>query len=70
MTRRWLYELSAKLGRMTQGLFLKDGNVRRLGGFAKLAPPLIAWTSGRDLRPIEQQSFRERWRKELAQKKN
>jgi len=70
MTRRWLYELSAKLGRMTQGLLLKDGNVRRLGGFAKLVPPLIAWTSGRDLRPIEQRSFREQWRKELAQKKN
>lgn len=70
MTRRWLYELSAKLGRMTQRLFVKDGKGRSLGGFAKLAPPLIAWTSGRDLRPIEQRSFREQWRKELAPKKN
>jgi L-lactate dehydrogenase complex protein LldF len=68
MTRPWLYKLSAKLGRVFQSFVVKDGRIGRVTGAAKLAPPLVAWTSGRDLRPIERQSFRELWRKDLAQK--
>jgi L-lactate dehydrogenase complex protein LldF len=49
MTRPWLYEKTAVAGRLFQRWF---------------KPPLKAWTSGRDLRPIEAQSFRERWRRE------
>ena len=49
MTRQWLYEKSALAGRLLQGWFK--------------APPVKAWTSGRDLRPIEAESFREQWRK-------
>jgi len=70
MTRPWLYELSGKLGRLFQGLVVKNGRIGVLKGPARLATPLTAWTSGRDLRPIEQQSFRELWSKELAHKKD
>jgi hypothetical protein len=69
MTRPWLYELSGKLGRLFQGLVVKNGRIGVLKGPARLATPLTAWTSGRDLRPIEQQSFRQLWSKELGQKK-
>lgn len=70
MTRPWLYRLSSRLGRLFQVLVVRDGKIARVSGAARLSPPLVAWTSGRDLRPIEGQSFRELWRKELADKKN
>jgi L-lactate dehydrogenase complex protein LldF len=66
MTRQWLYELSAKVGRLFQGLLVKNGRIGKVNGI----PALSAWTGGRDLRPIEQESFRELWRKELVHKKN
>ena len=65
-----VYTFSARLGRLFQGLVVKNGKIGVLKGPAKLATPLTAWTSGRDLRPIERQSFRELWSKELANKKN
>ncbi|HEY2964226.1 MAG TPA: LutB/LldF family L-lactate oxidation iron-sulfur protein [Pyrinomonadaceae bacterium] len=49
MTRSWAYEKAALAGRLFQ---------RWLGR------PLKPWTNWRDLRPIEAQSFRERWRRE------
>ena len=66
MKRQWLYELSARVGRIFQGLVVKNGSIGKVKGI----PPLSAWTGGRDLRPIERESFRELWRKELAHKKN
>jgi L-lactate dehydrogenase complex protein LldF len=48
MLRPWLYERTAVAARLFQRWF---------------KPPLKAWTSGRDLRPIEEESFRERWRR-------
>ncbi len=48
MTRPWLYEKTALAGRLFQRLF---------------SAPLPAWTSGRDLRLIEAESFREQWRR-------
>ena len=51
MTRPRLYETAAIAGRMFQRW---------------LQPPLQAWTSGRDLRPLEAKSFRERWREEVG----
>jgi L-lactate dehydrogenase complex protein LldF len=48
MLRPWLYERTAVAARLFQRWF---------------KPPLNAWTSGRDLRPIEEESFRERWRR-------
>ncbi|HET9478386.1 MAG TPA: LutB/LldF family L-lactate oxidation iron-sulfur protein [Pyrinomonadaceae bacterium] len=48
MMRPWLYEKTAVAGRLFQRWF---------------KPPLKAWTEGRDLRPIEAESFRERWRR-------
>ena len=48
MTRPWVYETTARVGRLFQRWF---------------APPLKAWTNARDLRPIEAESFREQWRR-------
>lgn len=48
MTRPKLYEKAAIAGRLFQRWF---------------KPPVKAWTSGRDLRPIEAESFREQWRR-------
>jgi len=48
MLRPWLYEKTAVAARLMQRWF---------------GLPLQAWTSGRDLRPIEEESFREHWRR-------
>lgn len=66
MTRTWAYELSARVGRLFQKFIVQDGKI----GKVNAVPPLAAWTSGRDLRPIEQQTFRELWRRELGPRKN
>ena len=49
MMRPWLYEKTAFAGRLFQRWF-KPAAVK-------------AWTSGRDLRPIEAESFRDKWRR-------
>ena len=66
MKSQWLYELSGKVGRLFQTLVVRDGRIRSVKGIQ----PLRAWTVGRDLRPIERQTFRELWRKELEHKQN
>jgi len=48
MMRPRLYEKTAMAARLFQRWF---------------KPPVKAWTNGRDLRPIEAESFRERWRR-------
>jgi len=65
MTRPWLYKLAAKIGRIFQGTMLKDGRIGEVKGIARVATPLTAWTTNRDLRPIERQSFREIWHTSL-----
>ena len=63
MGRPGLYEWNAKAGRFFQRLILRDGRIGKVGGMlSRLAPPLGAWTSARDLRPMAQRSFRELWR--------
>src|SRR6266404_1346870 len=63
MTRPWLYNVSAGLGRLSQRLIMHDGKIGRVNRWVThLAPPLGAWTSGRDLRPLEEKSFSKRWR--------
>jgi L-lactate dehydrogenase complex protein LldF len=63
MTRPRLYEFSARLGRLLQGFITRGDRIGKVGGFiGRIAPPLAAWTSARDLRPIEPKSFREQWR--------
>lgn len=69
MVRPWLYSASAKLGRIAQRIILRNGKIGRLQTAGRVAPPLGAWTSGRDLRPIERRSFREQWRSELGNRK-
>ncbi|PYS70647.1 MAG: iron-sulfur cluster-binding protein [Acidobacteria bacterium] len=58
MLRPWAYNLSARVGRLFQGLVVKDGKIGRVKSFVG---PLAAWTSGRDLRPLDQKSFRDKW---------
>ena len=66
MTKKWAYELSAKLGRSLQKFIVKEKKIGRVTGLG----PLAAWTNARDLRPLDKQSFRERWRNELPKTKN
>ena len=62
-----LYEWNAKAGRLFQRLVMRDGRIGKVSGMlSRLAPPLGAWTSARDLRPMAQRSFRELWRDGLA----
>ena len=59
---RW-YEMSGKLGRLLQRFVVRGnriGKIRHLA--ARIVPPLAAWTSARDLRPIEAKPFRKQWR--------
>jgi len=68
MSRTWLYKLGARVGGVFQSLLVRDGKIGRINKFGWLAPPLLAWTSGRDLRPIEQKTFRDKWHSELKQR--
>jgi len=61
MTSTWMYRISGKLGRLIQRRMVTNGRISS----RKLAP-LVAWTAGRDLRPLEETTFRDRWRKELS----
>ena len=67
MTSNWLYRMSGKVGRLFQRFLVHNGKIGKLEKAGILAPPLAAWTSGRDLRPIEKKTFRERWHSELKQ---
>lgn len=63
MTRPRLYEFSARVGQVLQKLVTRGDRIGKVGGLiGRLAPPLAAWTSARDLRPIEARSFRQQWR--------
>jgi len=65
MSNPRLYELGARVARLFQPLLVKNGKIGKVKSIP-FAAPLIGWTSGRDLRPIESRSFREQWREELA----
>jgi len=63
MSSQRLYELSGSLGRVLQRFIVRGGKIGNVAGFpARLVPPLAAWTKTRDLRPIDKETFRERWR--------
>ena len=68
MSRARVYRVSAKLGGILQRLLVRDGKIGKLNKSGWLAPPLLAWTSGRDLRPIESKTFRDKWQSELKQR--
>lgn len=58
------YRALAFLGRLAQRLGLRPG---RPGPLARrLAPPLAAWTAGRELPGLARRPFRDRWREELS----
>src|SRR5437868_7286424 len=63
MTRPRWYELSGKLAHFCQRFVVRQDRIGRVGRFVSwVAPPLAAWTASRDLRPIEDKSFRRQWR--------
>jgi L-lactate dehydrogenase complex protein LldF len=63
MTRPRWYELSGRFAHFFQRFIARNNRIGKVSGFvARLAPPLAAWTSARDLRPIEAKSFRQHWR--------
>jgi L-lactate dehydrogenase complex protein LldF len=69
MTRPRLYEWNTSGARLLQRLIMRDGKIGKVGAFlSRLAPPLAAWTSVRDLRPLAQRTFREEWRNGLGAK--
>jgi L-lactate dehydrogenase complex protein LldF len=64
MTRPRLYEWCSRTLRVLQRFAIRGGKIGKMTGLlARVAPPLAAWTSVRDLRPIEANTFREQWRK-------
>jgi L-lactate dehydrogenase complex protein LldF len=66
MTRPRVYEIAIKLGRLLQAPMVKGGRIGKVSGvLGRLAPPLTAWTSTRDMRPIAEHTFREQWRSRL-----
>jgi L-lactate dehydrogenase complex protein LldF len=68
MMSPWLYENGARFARVFQRFFVSDGKIGKIKSLP-FGAPLVGWTSGRDLRPLESQSFRERWRSEIGDKK-
>jgi L-lactate dehydrogenase complex protein LldF len=63
MMRPRLYEFSARLGHLFQRFIKRGDRIGEVSGLVgSVAPPLAAWTSARDLRPIEAKSFRQQWR--------
>jgi L-lactate dehydrogenase complex protein LldF len=69
MTRPRFYEWNTRGARLLQHLIMHDGKIGRAGNFlSRVVPPLGAWTSARDLRPLAQSTFREQWRNGLAAK--
>jgi L-lactate dehydrogenase complex protein LldF len=64
MMSPWLYENGARMARIFQKVFVRNGKIGKIKSLP-FGAPLIGWTSGRDLRPIESKSFRELWRSEL-----
>ena len=51
-----LYRISGKAGRAAQRPLLREGSVRPIPG------PMSSWTNSRDLPPLAEKSFRERWK--------
>lgn len=67
--KQWRYEWGSCIARLMQRPVVHQGRIGKLSGIAaKLAPPLAAWTAGRDLPPLAPRSFREQWRDGLSRK--
>jgi L-lactate dehydrogenase complex protein LldF len=68
-SRQWLYELGTKVARLMQRPVAREGRIGKVSGvFARLAPPLGAWTNWRDAPVVAKRSFRDEWREELKAK--
>ncbi len=69
MARPRLYEWNTRGARLLQRLIVRNRKIGRAGALiSRVVPPLGAWTSARDLRPLAQNTFCELWRNGLATK--
>ena len=69
MTRPRLLAFATGIARFFQSIGGEGALAKPLGALAaRLVPPLGAWTSSRDLRPLAERSFRELWAEEEAQR--
>jgi L-lactate dehydrogenase complex protein LldF len=60
------YKLGNKISRVMQKPLIRNGKIGKASGFfAKLLPPLGAWTAYRDAPALAPKTFREIWRDEL-----
>jgi L-lactate dehydrogenase complex protein LldF len=67
--KQWRYEWASRIARSLQRFAVREGRIGKVSGVAaRLAPPLSAWTAGRDLMPLAPRSFREQWRDGLSRK--
>lgn len=61
------YEFLQRITRTAQRLVVRDGRIGKVSGLvASAAPPLGAWTAWRDAPAVAPRSFRELWKRELA----
>jgi L-lactate dehydrogenase complex protein LldF len=65
MTSPKLYVLTNRISRWMQWIVVRDGRISDKPT-TQIFSALAAWTSGRDLRPLEMMSFRERWNTEMS----
>jgi L-lactate dehydrogenase complex protein LldF len=66
-SRPRLYEWSMRMARLLQWPATRGGWIGKVGRVtAWLAPPLGAWTAGRDAPPLASHSFRDQWRHGLS----
>jgi L-lactate dehydrogenase complex protein LldF len=69
-SRPWLYEWSGRMARLLQWPATRGGWIGKVGRVTGgLAPPLGAWTAGRDAPALAPRSFRDQWRAGLSGKR-
>ena len=69
--RAWIYERIGRVARVMQRFVIKDGRLKTQARWmTRFASPLTAWAADRNIRPIERQTFREAWRKEMSARRD
>jgi L-lactate dehydrogenase complex protein LldF len=66
----FFYQLSNRLGKLMQGVFMSRGRIRRFARtFSTTVQPIVAWTNERDAPQVAEISFRQIWETELKENK-